>query len=71
MKHFCEIKMKLRFLKLREMISEIVHDFLPLIFDFLSTECPQKWRALILDGFGAERILVVEISDLELSVRFH
>lgn len=56
---------------LREVISEIVHDFLPLILNFLPTECTQKGWTLVFNRLGYERILVIEISDLNFPVGFY
>lgn len=56
---------------LREVISEIVHDFLPLIFDFLPTEAPHERGTLVLDRFNAESVVAVDVGDLKLSNGLH
>lgn len=56
---------------LREVIREIVHNFFPLVFDFLPTERAQERRALVLDRVGAEGVLIIEIGYLKLSIGFH
>lgn len=55
---------------LREVISEVVHDFLPLIFDFLSAEASHERWALIFDCLDAEGIVAIYVSDLKFSDGF-
>lgn len=59
---------KLQFLLLREVISEIVHNLLALVLDFLPTKRAHEGWTLVLDSFRYERILIVEIGDLKLPV---
>lgn len=59
---------KLQFLLLREVISNVVHDFLALKLDFLPTKRAQKGWTLVLDGLADERILIVEIGDFKQPV---
>lgn len=56
---------------LREVIREVVHDFLPLIFNFLPTKRAHEGRALVLDRLNAECVLTVDIGDLELPNGLH
>jgi hypothetical protein len=49
-------------------ISEVVHDFLALIFDFLSTESADKGRTLVLDCLRHQSV-IVEVGDLKLPDR--
>jgi hypothetical protein len=56
---------------LREVIREIVHDFFPLIFDFLSAEASHEGWTLVFYGLDAEGIVVVDVGDLEFSDGFH
>lgn len=63
--------MELNVLLLREVISEVVENLLPLVLDFLPTVRAEERRTLILDGLRAERVLVIEIGELEFSDGFN
>lgn len=57
-------------LLLGEVLYEIVHDFLPLVLDFLPTKSARERGTLVLHCLGAQRILV-DVGDLELTDGLH